>query len=303
MARGFKGFNRKSEGFLPWERSFAYTGGMQSVVIPHTALYKLEVWGASGGGIGENPNIKGGGANGGYSIGYVKLHKGQTVYICVGGAGGQGGCHWQGSAPKYTVAGGYNGGGDAHWDGGSYGESRLTYPTYGGWGGGGGATHIALVSGTIASIGKTSFVDNGNGLIVAGGGAGHFEILDAGFASGGAGGGTNGGAGGTCHTSGDSTPISSYGGTQSGGYAFGLGIGGGGGGLYGGGYSSSGGYHGYVQYDDYDRRGQGFGIASGGGSGYVGGVPTITYHGKIYAPTMYVGSTSGNGKAKITLIK
>lgn len=278
MGRGFKGFNRKSEGFLPWEQAFAYTGGVQSVVVPHTALYKLEVWGASG---GRN------GGNGGYSIGYKKLSKGTTLYICVGGQGGtssEGGIVW-----TSVAYGGYNGGGN-----GSCGQSAIA-------GAGGGATHIALVTGTLAGIGKTSFVNNGNGLIVAGGGAGGADTFVGGY--GGSGGGTNGGDG-----SGQGSGYNGSGGTQTSGAGFGQGgsgsmtfddtyfrqvVGGGGGGFYGG--------HG--GHTDGMGGGGASARAGGGGSGWTGGTPQITYRGRVYTPIMYNGSSAGHGKAKITLVK
>lgn len=282
MGRGFKGFDRnQSKRFNPWESFFAYTGGMQSVIVPHTALYKFEVWGASG---GKN------GGNGGYSIGYKKIIKGTTLYICVGGQGGssgEGGTTWLSHCD-----GGYNGGG-----GGSAGVNAMA-------GGGGGATHIALVTGTLSEIGKTSFVDNSNGLIVAGGGAGGTDSWYNGYGGGGGGlSGNNGSGQGNYGNSGS-------GGTQISGASFGSGsggsvlwredvgtyfrqcAGGGGGGLYGGYGGSTNGISGS----------DGASYGGGGGSGYIGGTPETSYHGKLYTPVMYNASSSGNGKAKITLV-
>ena len=103
-------------------QDYAYTGGMQSVTIPHDGIYKFEVWGAGGsnsalhggGAYGNNYNTNG---KGGYSVGYKLCKKGEVYYICVGGC----------NVP-------YNGGGvgDAGW--------------------GGGATHIATKTGELKNL-------------------------------------------------------------------------------------------------------------------------------------------------------
>ena len=189
--------------------SFAYTGGIQTFTAPFNGVYKLEVWGAQGGGSMCNGSQNDNGGYGGYSYGNVELKKGQTIYICVGGKGTTG--------YKGTAAGGYNGGGSGSWDNSDDEGS----------GGGGGATHIAQVTGTLATIGESN---KDKIYIVAGGGGGRSWSYTAGT-----GGGINGGTGGTS---------SSYP-TQTTGYAFGQGqngsgtadsdgVAGGGGGWYGG---------------------------------------------------------------------
>ena len=205
-----------SDGVDPSEQVF---------IPPENGVYKLEVWGAQGGGVL--------GGQGGYSTGYVYLTTNDHIYISVGGQG-QGG------------TGGFNGGG--------------TNP--GNIAGGGGATHIAKVSGTLASLAK----ETDDILIVAGAGGG--EGGESTRVAGGAGGGIQGNSG-----SGDSYGV---GGTQNAGGAsetgccsnhrdgtFGQGgtctwnnevMGAGGGGWYGGG--SAGGN---------SQNGSG-----GGGSGYIG---------------------------------
>lgn len=224
----------------------SYSGGMQDYDIPFNGLYRLEVWGSTSG------------AAGGYASGYAIINKGQKLYICCGGSGG------------------YNGGGTGVgvYDGQYYGYN------------GGGATHIAKVNGTLANIGKQSFVDNGNGYIVAGGGGGA-ERDDTGYHTAGVGGGTNGGnstgGGGRSGIGGSQTAAGGpfYG-------AFGKGAdnqvynAGGGGGFYGGGSSAY--------------------SAGAGGSGWIGGVPQITFKGTTYAPSMSSGVNPTSGKAKITLI-
>lgn len=222
---------------------FNYTGGMQTFTAPHTGDFKLEVWGAQGGS-GSN-DVHGG--YGGYSVGTIHLTQGDIIYICVGGKGG-------GNATGDTSVVGYNGGGEAN-----YGGNR---------GNGGGATHMALVTGTLNTL-NNSLSDI---LIVAGGGggAGFYSGSDSG--DGGSGGGYIGGHGlfdGS--VIGDSNSHTGSGGTQSTGGetedysiqstgSFGQGANrddgdlwggsGGGGGLYGGGASTN-------------------NAGAGGGSGYL----------------------------------
>ena len=122
---------------------FDYTGDIQTFVAPKTSAYKLEVWGAQGGSGGAGVH----GGYGGYSVGMINLNQGDTLYVCVGGKGG-------GSDTSDTGVVGYNGGGEAN-----YGGSR---------GNGGGATHIALITGTLNTL---SIVPS-NVIIVAGAGGG-----------------------------------------------------------------------------------------------------------------------------------
>ena len=243
--------------FVPFSQTFNYTGGVQTLVVPTTGLYKLEVWGARGGytsAYDVYTNNKGG-----HSVGYKKLTAGTTLFITCGGMGGQG------SGGNYS--GGYNGGGSANVG---------PYPAHGS--GGGGATHIALVSGELATIGKTVF--DAQGLIVAGGGGGYYYDSYNQFTTGGSGGGLTGASGATSQGS-----PAAQGGGQSSGYAFGQGANGtnyqtGGGGGYFGGYNEY--YHG-----------------AGGGSGWIEGVPSITYKGVSYTPTTENNINSGNGYAVI----
>ncbi|MBE6149184.1 MAG: prepilin-type N-terminal cleavage/methylation domain-containing protein [Firmicutes bacterium] len=271
----YKAFSIVSSAFCSytagktWE--YAYTGGVQSFTVPCAGTYKLEVWGAQGGGTSHTSTA---GGKGGYSSGNKELTKNSIIYIVVGG---------QGITGRYDVeqtnAGGYNGGGTS--------QSRKITSSYGFYGGsGGGATHIGTFNKTLAAHGSTSGL-----YIVAGGGGGAGGrygwmppdySLSSDTAAGGSGGGTNGstgsggdgyaGIGGT-QTAGGSSP-STYNGS------FGLGggstawVSGGGGGLYGG--------------------GAGYALGgAGGGSGYIGGVT---------GGSMSNGQQSGNGKARITLV-
>lgn len=204
--------------------NYGYTGGMQSLSVPVTGKYFLQVWGAEGSTFywdGFHPLISGKPGKGGYGSGYVNLTQGQVIYICVGGSDA------------------YNGGG-------------ATFSK------GGGATHIGTKNGTLAQYGNT------NGLfIVAGGGGGAGGSGDGHPADGGVegrsfrggdGGGSAGGGGYAVHYA-----QGGAGGTQNSGNAFGQGGAnwtGGGGGLYGGG---GGGY----STDDDDKYTCGGGGGSG----------------------------------------
>ena len=283
-----------------WLYDYA-ANNMYSLSISQAGSYKLEVWGAEGG-MGGTYTTRPGypdrdtiawyngyhGSEGGYSVGSKTLSSGNKLYICVGGAGKRGWC--KGYSSTYIPlggVGGYNGGGHggaAAADAVSYfgGDASKAY-TRGG-GGGGGATHIATASGLLSSLSSNKSAV----LIVAGGGGGqqnNGRIEDDTTYEYSKGGGENGqdGVGGTVYA----------GGSQSSGYAFGLGAdaldepnwrsgcaegdGGGGGGYYGG-YATS--------ESKINNNGSG-----GGGSGYIGGVT---------GGTTSVGGRLGNGYARIT---
>ena len=259
-----------------WE--FNYTGGIQSFTAPTSGTYKLEVWGAEGG--TNAPNwaavFMNYGGLGGYSSGNITLSINQTIYVVVGGMGGD-----NTNMIYDRPIGGYNGGGKGHRDGGR---------------GGGGATHIGTRNATLVQYGNTEGL-----FIVAGGGGGCTGSGPGRSKKGGDGGGFNGGnsadtqsgavdsecgrggsqtAGGAGGTSSDddgddfTVDAGSFGkGGDGWAGAFGADGGGGGGGLYGGGGGANGG--------------------GGGGSGYIGGVAN---------GSMQNGVRSGNGYAKITLV-
>ena len=131
--------------------NFDYTGGEQMFQVPADGIYKLETWGASGNTPSNLPVENCG--YGGYAVGNIQLKKDEILYINVGGQGQDG---------IATIAkGGYNGGGN----GKDWSDGR-------GAGGGGGATHIAKISGILQSIGYTDAVTNQKVCIVAGGGGG-----------------------------------------------------------------------------------------------------------------------------------
>ena len=141
--------------------NYSYTGTVQEVTLP-PGRYKLQCWGAQGGNSGS---YSGTGSKGGYSEGEITLTEVTTLYIFVGGKGGNG-------SSTSLVNGGWNGGG------GSVGRSSynssntygISYPACGG-----GATDIALVtSGMSYSGGRTNRAEASllSRFIVAGGGAG-----------------------------------------------------------------------------------------------------------------------------------
>ena len=251
----------------------------QTLEIVKSGYYRLEVWGAQGGSANDGSVVFTAGY-GGYSTGVVYLSRGTNLFVNVGGSGKIV------SGQNLSVDGGYNGGGNGYTD-----NSWTRYA-----GSGGGATHIALSSGTLSS-----FDANGNGvadaneigdiLIVAGGGAGtwHTGVYNGGWESRNIGhGGGYAGTNGTGVTNWNTTY--GLGGTQSSGYAFGQGKSncpnGAGGGFYGG--NSSGSY------------------AAGGGSGYIGNSRIVDGVMYCYGCNEYGGdgiktiSTTGNNKDSVS---
>lgn len=252
--------------------TFNYTGGQQTWVVPSgVTSITVDVRGSQGGTGAATEDSSGGiGGKGSRVQTNLNVTPGQTLYIYVGGAGG----NWDDY--NYNGTGGYNGGGNAN--------------SYSG-GSGGGASDIRQGGTTLS-----------NRVVVAGGGGGG----GCGFSSsgGGGGGGTggqnggiggngiggNGGGGGT-QTAGGSGGWGALGyagngslgtGGAGAGGSFGEDGGGGGGGYYGGGGGGGGGTGG--------ADGFGSGGGGGGGSSYSSGTGT-TYTG---------GYQSGNGQIIIT---
>ena len=116
---------------------------MQTFTAPVSGNYKLEVWGALGGGWGGHAN-----APGGYSVGWRNISKNQILYIVCGGKGVDNSNYADGTS--------YNGGGinvsGIPWVNGA---------------GGGGATHIATATGLLKDL-----VDNKEAVICVAGGSG-----------------------------------------------------------------------------------------------------------------------------------
>ena len=158
------------------EKTFSYTGSSQTYTIPANGRYKLEVWGAQGG--SYNDTYYGG--YGAYAGGEIHLTAGTVLYVQVGGAGQ--------SAPipinsRFTTPQTYNGGGA--------GEATADCSNFAA--SGGGATHIATVSGQLSTLSS----NKGAILIVAAGGGGassrYCNNTDWHYSSGGNGGGVQGG--------------------------------------------------------------------------------------------------------------
>lgn len=168
--------------FYYFSHYWKYTGKVETFTAPEKCDYKLECWGAQGGGIinqGKVTPAKGGG----YSYGTLKnVGKGKQLFVCVGGRG------TAGVRNLKNASGGYNGGGK-----GGCGVKNAKGQILMSGGGGGGATHIALSAGLL-----TQFVDKYQTqlLIVAGGAAGYSNVpnnntnINAAY-----GGGVNGGPG------------------------------------------------------------------------------------------------------------
>lgn len=240
-------------------QTFSYTGNIQSITLTKSGVYKLECWG------GGNTNSAYDGpvtAKGGYACGYKFFDGGTTLYIVVGGGAG------------------YNGGGS----GTSYHNPEWAYVSANN---GSGATHIAKVTGLLSEIGETSFCNDGNGFLIAGGAGGCATYSEA-FDTDGDGRGDTfarkGGDGGT----GGNNGYFGYGNSHSGGQHH-HGPGGGAG------------YRGGLAADSSGSQ-----LPSGGGSGgtnWTAGCPEFTYAGETYSPSSSSAIQTGNGQAKITLVK
>lgn len=141
-------------------------GATETDVEVSHGLYMVKAWGAKGGGTANGAQ----GGAGGYSVAVTPLDA-STLYVFTGGEGVYG-------SGKTAKPGGANGGGAG---GASYNNMN-----YNSGGSGGGATHIATASGTLASFSTQAGVAS-SVLIVAGGGGGGGHIYN-----GGAGGGATG---------------------------------------------------------------------------------------------------------------
>lgn len=207
--------------------SYDYTGNEDIYVVPSDGLYKLETWGAQGG----NANSTYTGGYGGYSTGVIRLKKGDRLFVNVGQAGTT--CH-RDILPVSNES--YNGGGMCNAN-----DAEGYHYT----GSGGGATHIATVSGPLSSLEES----RNSILIVSGGGGGAYYHTANIYGNGGSAGGFIGNDG----TSGDPTRTPGKGGTQT-----------------------SGGTGADGLYDaHFGRFGHGGDKSSGGGSGYYGGGSTL----------------------------
>ena len=146
-------------------QEYACTGETETFSITRAGRYKLEVWGAQGGGSQIDGNTAlGVGGKGGYASGIVTLKAGDTLYVNVGCEGKR--------SHTGLAAGGFNGGGSSF-------STNSGDPA----GGGGGASDIRINSNSLYAR-----------VIVAGGGGGGGEDSEVGGVGGGTvGGGNNAG--------------------------------------------------------------------------------------------------------------
>ncbi|EAY02542.1 hypothetical protein TVAG_494910 [Trichomonas vaginalis G3] len=242
-------------------------------------IYKVEVWGAQGGGSFSNSaTIIPAKGMGGYSVGVMKLDSESTVYVYVGGRGQD-----PNSPSTYTARGGFNGGGDSPQD---TVDVSSNYDDAGG--GGESASDIR--------VGNTNFESR---IIVAGGAGGNGRLVnsysDTGFSGGLEAGRPRDGSG-NYGTAASQTTGNALGQGQTGIRCVNAYSGGGGGGYFGGFTKGS------TRSDP---------VIAGGGSGYIGGV--ISYR-DIIAQTIGGNETitkmdgtqrtgnNGNGAARITIL-
>lgn len=112
-----------------------YSGTYKNIALPK-GTYKLECWGAQGGG-----NFSSLGGNGGYSIGVITLSNQQNIYLYTGGAGGNAiaGFNGGGSVPSSSyISGGGGGASDIR-----IGSNSLYARVIVAGGGGGGESEVA----------------------------------------------------------------------------------------------------------------------------------------------------------------
>ena len=261
--------------------NFDYTGGEQTFTPICAGYYELETWGAQGG--TANTSYPSTGGYGGYSTGVVSLAKTDTLYINVGGLGSP-----NNNSNIAGAIGGYNGGGNSGYvNTSAYGEIWTAS--------GGGASHIAKVSGLLKNISS----NKDSILLVSGGGAGGFYHNNLSYhpwGEGGSGGGYIGGTGttyGTGYVVGQGGTQSAAGYTSSSAsYPGGFGFGG-----YGVGGTSnyfSGGGSGY-----YGGSGAVY-AGAGGGSGYIGNTLLVSSTSLTKHMTCYNCSTSTDASTKTT---
>jgi RHS repeat-associated protein len=267
-----------------WQ-TYNYTGAVQTLTVPAgVTSVGIEAWGAQGGySVNEyNTTYYGAlGGLGGYAKGTVSVTAGQTLYVYVGGIGGDGCSAYNGCSGGL---GGFNGGGSGFGDvgyrrpGGGGGASDVRY-------GGQGLDNRLVVAGGGGGAGSPYVYEYhaaGGAGGVGGSGAGaagqNQTIGSAGGGGGGAGGGA-GGAGGAAGNDGAAGQPGQAGSSGQGGVGGYSGTGGnawGGGG--GGGYIGGGGGGGGGTTPNYVLLVAGGG-GGGGGSNYVSGTNTASSSG------------------------
>lgn len=184
--------NIEIEGAYTTEFNYSYTGTSQEFSIPNNGIYKIELWGASGGNLTYASGFSGG--KGGYVSGKIELQKNNKLYVYVGE-------NYNG----YKEAKSFNGGGN-----GNHSTSEKSDGSNGG-----GATDIRLTNGSWDDFNSLK-----SRIIIAAGGGGmsswSYEYWgSSGVSSGGAAGGLTG-YGGSYKYNGTHDPYTnSTGGTQT----------------------------------------------------------------------------------------
>ena len=136
----------------------------QTFTAPAKGIYRIQLWGASGGhGLANGQSMGGVTGKGAYTSGYIELERNQKLYVYVGKKGNDG-------EIGINATGGYNGGGNATWDT-KDNESA---------GAGGGATDVRLVDGSWDDFGSLK-----SRIMTAAGGGGYAWKAEAYISSGG----------------------------------------------------------------------------------------------------------------------
>ena len=247
-----RGSNRGWDNFtanLSYPTTSHCEGEVVTFTIPQTGIYKLEAWGASGGGVSYFVDGQGYGAPGGYAYGNIRLTAGQNLYVCIGGAGKY---VWVGNTGEDCNKGaGFNGGG----------QGGIAKRIYDHGFGGGGATHIATVKHGTGVL--TEYENHQDDILVVAGGGGGSDDAQSTTGNDGRGGVGGGDVGGNAETSGTGVWEGSGGASDTDNYTYAFGKGqdstaendngGGGGGWYGGiisnGSSGGGGGSGHINTD------------------------------------------------------
>lgn len=165
-----------SVDYASWSADYAYTGTRESLLVPHTGYYEVEVAAGSGGVTSETGLTQ---AKGGYIKAICCFAQSQVLSIYCGGVGGNGGRPGAGG-------GGWGYGGGAAGVAGEMGTNTGYGYSWGGSGGGGGS-RIGLEDNTVYVEASGGGGSSGKGSAGSSGGRG---------GAGGKGGGLNGGSGG-----------------------------------------------------------------------------------------------------------
>ncbi len=260
---------------------YEFRNETEDFIAPVDGIYKFTLYGAEGGAyIDTEGEILARGGLGGMSVGYLNLNRNAGVIVCVGGKGEDA------VGTTYKVnAGGYNGGGN-----GTMGN------TYCG-AGGGGATHIAKIGGTLQQIGKNKISDI---YMIAGAGGGATytkntinQVITYKASYGGYGGGSYGGNGKNDTTNattyglgGDPTQINA----TNARFGYGTSTSSNSGGYGGGGSGYIGGTNGNVN------------VGGGGGCAFIDNAPEITYENERFTPMTQGNVNEGDGYVVVELI-